>query len=90
MVEFKKRIFVKNVVIGIMKISGIITGYDQKCDISNQGDVRELRGNKFYLISFVQNAGTSYVYLSKNGKNMRKNIGPLMARFVFKGKYNTK
>lgn len=62
-----------------------ITGYDQKYDISNKGDVRELRGNRYYLISFVQNASTEYVYLSKSGKNMRKNIGPLMKRFVYKG-----
>ncbi|MBO1582997.1 hypothetical protein [Bacillus sp. XF8] len=61
-----------------------IIGYDQKCDISNQGTVRELRGNRYYNITRVQNANTEYVYLTKNGKRMKKNIVPLMKRFVWK------
>jgi hypothetical protein len=58
-----------------------ITGYEQNCEISNRGSVRELRGNRYYNITYVQNASTSYVYLTKNGKLLRKNIGPLMKRF---------
>ncbi|MGZ9816206.1 hypothetical protein ACXM0N_09780 [Peribacillus simplex] len=58
-----------------------IIGYDEKCEISNHGSVRELRENRYFNITRVQNAGTSYVYLTKNGKSMRKNIGPLMKRF---------
>ncbi|ETT84157.1 hypothetical protein MKZ08_08560 [Viridibacillus sp. FSL R5-0477] len=58
-----------------------IVGYDQKCEISNSGFVRELRENRFFDITYVQNASTRYVYLTKDGKNMRKNIGSLMKRF---------
>ncbi|PJZ20675.1 hypothetical protein CEW46_16305 [Bacillus cereus] len=63
-----------------------ITDYDQKCDISSQGTVRELRDGKYHVISIVQNASTEYVYLTKNGKRMKKNIGPLMTRFIWKVK----
>ncbi|HHQ2480903.1 TPA: hypothetical protein ACSPJ7_005288 [Bacillus cereus] len=63
-----------------------ITGYEQKCDISNPGTVRELRNGKYHVISIVQNASTEYAYLTKNGKRMKKNIGPLMKRFVWKVK----
>ncbi|MDM5212638.1 hypothetical protein QUF94_14515 [Peribacillus sp. NJ4] len=59
-----------------------ITGYDQKCEISNLGHVRELRGDRYFDITHVQNAGTRYVYLTKGGKRMRKNILPLMKRFI--------
>lgn len=62
-----------------------ITGYDQKCDISNFGRVRELRGSSYIDITHVQNAGKSYVYLSKDGKNMLKNIAPLQKRFIKEG-----
>lgn len=58
-----------------------IIGYDEKCEISNHGYVRELRENRYFDITYVQNAGTSYVYLTKNGKTMRKNIRSLMKRF---------
>ncbi|MCM3651314.1 hypothetical protein [Metabacillus litoralis] len=58
-----------------------ITGYDQKCEISNRGTVRELKENKYFNITHIQNASTSYVRLTKNGKSMRKNILPLMKRF---------
>lgn len=58
-----------------------IAGYDQKCEISNQRYVRELRVGRYYDITIVQNASTQYVYLSKNGKRMRKNIRSLMKRF---------
>ncbi|KRF63376.1 hypothetical protein ASG99_04410 [Bacillus sp. Soil768D1] len=58
-----------------------IIGYDEKCEISNDGIVRELRENRYFNITTVQNAGTSYVYLTKNGKNMKKNIRSLMKRF---------
>lgn len=54
-----------------------IKGYDQTCDISNLGKVRELRGDRHFYISY-----TSDIYLSKNGKKMKKKIGPLMKRFV--------
>lgn len=59
-----------------------IHGYDQQCEISNSGTVRELRENRYFNITHVQNASISYVNLTKNGKNMKKNIGPLMKRFV--------
>jgi len=62
-----------------------ITGYDEECEISNQGHVRELRGNRYYEITNVQNASTRYVYLHKNGKKMLKNIGPLMKKIDFTG-----
>jgi len=58
-----------------------ITGYDQKCEISNLGYVREIKGNRYYDITHVQNASTQYVYLTKNGKKMRKNVLPLMKKF---------
>lgn len=58
-----------------------IIGYEEKCEISNRGYVRELRENRYFNITRVQNAGKSYVYLTKNGKRMRKNILPLMRRF---------
>jgi hypothetical protein len=61
-----------------------ITGYEQKCDISNLGHVRELRGDRYFNITYIQNASTWFVYLTKNGKIMRKNIGSLMKRFVYK------
>lgn len=59
-----------------------ISGYDEKCEISNLGRVRELKENRYYDITNIQNASTSYVYLSKNGKSLRKNINSLMKRFV--------
>ena len=59
-----------------------INGYDQKLEISNHGTVREIRENRYYNITHVQNARVSYVYLTKNGKSMKKNIGPLFKRFV--------
>lgn len=59
-----------------------ITGYDQKCEISNLGHVRELRGSSYIDITRVQNAGKRYVYLTKDGKNMLKNIAPLQKRFI--------
>jgi hypothetical protein len=58
-----------------------IIGYDEKCEISNRGCVRELRESRYFNITWVQNAGTSYVYLTKNGKRMRKNISSLMKKF---------
>lgn len=57
------------------------TGYDEKCEISNNQYVRELRENKYFNITHVQNAGVKYVYLNKNGKQMKKNIMSLMKRF---------
>ncbi|OAK35900.1 hypothetical protein A6284_26595 [Bacillus wiedmannii] len=63
-----------------------INGYDEVCDISNQGHVRVLRDNKYHDITIVQNASTQYVYLTKNGKRMKRNIGPLMTRFIWKVK----
>lgn len=61
-----------------------IVGYDEICDISDRGTVRELRENRYYCISYVQNASVSYVYLHKNGKKMLKNIRPLKRKFVRK------
>lgn len=58
-----------------------ITGYDQECEISNRGHVREIKENRYFDITHIQNAGTQYVYLTKNGKKMRKNIRSLMKRF---------
>lgn len=58
-----------------------IVGYDEKCEISNRGCVRELREEKYFNMTHVQNAGTRYVFLTKNGKIMRKNILPLMRKF---------
>jgi hypothetical protein len=62
-----------------------IIGYDQKCEISNRGCVRELRDNRYFDITIVQNASTSYVYLTKNGKTMRKNINSLIKKFCTVG-----
>lgn len=62
-----------------------IIGYDQKCEISIRGYVRELRGDRYYDITKIQNASTSYVYLNKNGKVMRKNIRSLVKRFCKEG-----
>lgn len=59
-----------------------ITGYDHECEISNEGHVREVRDGRYYGITTNQNASVSYVYLYKNGKEMRKNIRSLMKRFV--------
>jgi len=59
-----------------------ITGYDETCEISNRGDVRKIENNRYYHISHVQNASTHYVYLHKNGKMMKKNILPLMNKFI--------
>lgn len=59
-----------------------ITGYDQKCEISNFGRVRELRGSTYVDITRIQNSGKRYVYLSKDGKRMLKNIAPLQRRFI--------
>lgn len=59
-----------------------IKGYDQKCEISTLGYVREIKENRYFDITHGQNAGTSYVYLTKNGKKMRKNVGALISKFV--------
>lgn len=62
-----------------------ISGYDQTCEISNLGHLRELRGNRYFDITNIQNASSRYVYLNKEGKMMKKNIDSLMKRFVLKG-----
>lgn len=59
-----------------------ITGYDEICEISNRGVVRKIENNRYYDITYVQNAGKRYVYLHKNGKVMTKNILSLMKRFL--------
>lgn len=61
-----------------------IEGYDEICDISSKGTVRELREGRYYNISRIRNAGVQYVYLHKNGKQMKKNINSLLKRFVYK------
>ncbi|MCI0767404.1 NUMOD4 domain-containing protein [Bacillus sp. TL12] len=63
-----------------------IIGYDKQYDISNKGTVRELRGNRYYNITRVQNANTQFVFLTKNGKVMKKNIDSLITRFIQKVK----
>ncbi|WP_182103163.1 hypothetical protein [Niallia taxi] len=61
-----------------------IEGYNEKCDISKRGTVRELRNGRYYNITYVQNAGKQYVYLSKGDKDMRKNVGSLMKKYIYK------
>jgi hypothetical protein len=63
-----------------------ITGYDQICEISNYGNVRELKDGKFFNITTVQNASVRYVYLYKNGKAMKKNTSSLTKRFIYNKK----
>lgn len=63
-----------------------IEGYNEICDISNTGTVRELRNGRYYNITHIRNAGVQYVYLSKGNKVMKKNIRSLMKRFVYKKK----
>lgn len=58
-----------------------IIGYDENCEISNKGFVRELRENRYFNITNVQNGNTSYVYLTKNGEKVIRNIGPLTRKF---------
>jgi hypothetical protein len=43
-----------------------ITGYDQKCDISNFGRVRELRGSSYIDITHVQNGFESIFWTLKS------------------------
>jgi|SRR3954463_5862655 hypothetical protein len=61
-----------------------ITGYDEKCEISERGTVREIKEDRYFNITIVRNAGPQYVYLKKNGKIMKKNIRSLMTKFVRK------
>lgn len=59
-----------------------IKGYDQMCEISNHGHVREIKENRYFDITHVQNSSTKYVYLTKGGENLEINIQSLMKRFV--------
>ncbi|MFB5285158.1 hypothetical protein [Peribacillus sp. Hz7] len=62
-----------------------ITGYDQVCEISKLGTVREIREDRYYNITHTRNASVSYVYLTKNDKKMKKHIQSLMKRFIYTG-----
>lgn len=58
-----------------------ITGYDQVCEISKQGEVRELKNGRYYNITRNQGPYT-FAYLSKNGKEFRKHTLSLMRKFI--------